>query len=69
MHKAFRFNLCGLRLQVANYKVEGMGSRSSRTQSRCELRDRDGCHKCLGGRLGGIWVVKELILEQAAMKC
>lgn len=68
-HKDFRFNLCGLRLQVANCKVEGMGRRSSRTQLRCELRERDGCHKRLAGRLAGIWVVKGLILEQAAVKC
>lgn len=40
-YKAFRFNFCDLRLPVANGKVEGMGSRSSRTQSQCELSDRD----------------------------
>lgn len=40
-HKAFRFNFCDFRLPVANGKVEGMGSRSSRTQSQCELSDRD----------------------------
>lgn len=45
MHEVVRFNLCGFRLQGANCKVEGMGTRGGRPQSQCELGGKDGCQR------------------------
>ena len=53
-------------LQAADSRVEGVGSGSSRTQSRSGLRDGDGCGD--RGGLAGAWVVEGLVLEQAAVK-
>ena len=45
---------------MANGKVEGMGSRSSRTQSQCELRERDSCRSDWGAGLQALGSLKGL---------